>query len=272
MTHGLLFRRPFWFVKQRMAVRLGVVLTAVSVVAGLALFAPPSAHANTRVVTVNTGGGPVNVREGTGTNTRLLRTIPNKTRVTIVCYLRGQVFNGGPYGASTNIWNRLDSGGYVTDGMLETGSNNPVVPGCSGSGPAPAPAPGRATGQTRNFNAGASGQCTYGAYQKWFEASATRNYPALTGSAKDWANSARATGWTVVLDAEPRSIVVFQPGVYQADRTYGHVAWVNNVEKRADGRYINITEMNYGLNGSGLNRWHSRTVKDIPGMSYILQP
>lgn len=50
--------------------------------------------------------------------------------------------------------------------------------------------------------------------------------------------------WTVVLDAEPRSIVVFEPGVHGADVTYGYVAWVDTVENRSDGRWITITEMN----------------------------
>ncbi|AUM20317.1 amidase (plasmid) [Rhodococcus ruber] len=233
--------------------------------AGLAI-APPTADANPRVVTVVTGAGPVNVREGAGTNTRLLRTIPNGSRVTIVCHVRGQVFTGGPYRVSTNIWNRLDSGGYVTDAMLETGSNNPVVPVCNS---APAPAAGRTMGQTRGGNTGASGQCTWGAYQKWFEASGRRHYPALSGNAKDWAGAARATGWTVVADAQPRSIVVFQPGVHYADRTFGHVGWVDRVERRGDGVYVTITEMNYG---GRVGQWSTRTVKDIPGMSYILQP
>ena len=43
---------------------------------------------------------------------------------------------------------------------------------------------------------------------------------------------------------------------------------------------ITITEMNYGpgateANGwrtTGFNQWHTRTIKDVPGMSYILIP
>lgn len=239
---------------------------------GSSLADPAPAHANPRVVTVVTGSGPtgtLNVREGAGTNTRVLRTLREGARVTIVCHVRGQVFTGGPYRVSTNIWNRLDTGGYVTDAMLETGSNAAVVPVCDNN-PAPAaPAAGRATGQTRSTNTGVAGQCTWGAYQKWFEASGRRHYPALSGNAKDWAGSARATGWTVVADAQPRSIVVFAPGVHYADPTYGHVAWVDRVENRSDGVYVTITEMNYG---GRVGQWHTRTVKDIVGMSYILLP
>lgn len=229
---------------------------ALSVV-GSALLAPP-AEATPRTVTVATGAGPINVREGAGTNTRILRTIPNGSRVTITCHVRGQSFTGGPWKVTTNIWNRLDTGGYVTDGMLSTGSNAAVVPPCEGA---------RSVGNKAPTNTGAAGACTMGAYDKWFRA--TGYYPQIGGNAKDWAKNAAANGWSVVLDAQPRSIVVFQPGVHGADRTYGHVGWVERTESRADGLYVVITEMN---GAAGLGRWSTRTVKDVPGMSYVLAP
>jgi surface antigen len=126
-------------------------------------------------------------------------------------------------------------------------------------------------GKTRSTNSGLPGQCTWGALQKWFEASGNRFYPALTGNAMDWANSARAAGWTVVLDAQPRSIVVFQPNVQYANPAVGHVAWVNSVSRRSDGVYVNITEMNNTAHG-GEYHWWTRDVKDVKGMSYILLP
>ncbi|PCK22663.1 MULTISPECIES: CHAP domain-containing protein [Rhodococcus] len=250
------------------AVRSAILLIALfTAVAGIAFASIQPAHADARTVTVNTGAGNINVRAAATTQSQILRTIANRTRVSITCFVRGETFSGGPYRVSTNIWNRLDTGGYVTDAMLETGSNNPVVPAC---GPAPqASTPGRTTGQTRGTNTGAAGNCTWGAYNKWFTASGSRHYPALNGNAKDWANSARATGWTVVADAQPRSIVVFQPGVQGADRTYGHVAWVESITRRADGLYITITEMN---GAAGYNKWSTRTVKDVANMAYILLP
>ncbi|PPF09951.1 hypothetical protein C5B98_13825 [Rathayibacter sp. AY1A5] len=126
---------------------------------------------------------------------------------------------------------------------------------------------GRATGVTEGANSGAAGQCTWGAKEKFFEATGLR--PAIYGNALDWDTSAAANGWTTVLDAQARSIVVFEPGVQGADPTYGHVAWVDSVEKRADGLYINITEMN-GAAGPGV--YNTRTVQDVVGMSYILAP
>jgi len=243
-----------------------LALLPICACAGLVLGAP-TASAD-RTVTINTGAGTINVRSGPSTGSQLLRTIPNGTRVAITCHVRGEVYGGGPYGRPTDIWNRLSDGGYVTDGMLETGSNDPVVPVCGGSS-AQAQASGRSMGRIRATNTGVAGYCTWGAYAKWFEASGRRFYPALSGNAKDWANSARAAGWTVVDDAQPRSIVVFQPGVQGAHRTDGHVAWVDSTSQRADGRYVNLTEMN---GSGGFNRWSSRTVKDVPGMSYILLP
>lgn len=127
---------------------------------------------------------------------------------------------------------------------------------------------GRSTGQTRLSNPGTVGQCTWGAAQKWFEASGS--YPAMRGDAKDWRGSASAAGWTVVDEPQARSIVVFQPGVAGANG-YGHVAWVDSVSPRADGQWIHVTEMNNtSLGGVGI--YNGRDVKVGPGMSYILLP
>ena len=97
----------------------------------------------------------------------------------------------------------------------------------------------RATGMAQGVNPGTQGQCTWGAAQKWFEASGS--YPALTGNAMSWSDSAMAAGWTVVDDAQDRSIVVFQPGVAGAGDV-GHVAWVDSVSQQPDGPWIHVTE------------------------------
>lgn len=252
--------------------RLFAAVVAITVIFGSAsLVSLPRAEAQSRVVTVNTGGGHINVRSGPGTSYSITRTIPNQTRVTITCHLRGEYFRGGPYGVNTNIWNKLDSGGYVTDAMLETGSNNPIVPVCSsGTTTQVAASPNRPRGATRTTNPGAVGNCTWGAAQKTYDAA--RYYPALTGNAHNWDNSAKAVGWKVVTNAEPRSIVVFEPGIQGASSS-GHVAWVDRVEQRPDGRYIYITEMNgWSGHGGGFNKWNTRTVKSVSGMSYILIP
>ena len=79
---------------------------------------------------------------------------------------------------------------------------------------------------------------------------------------------ARDAGYTTVLDAPlaANAIVVFQPGV-QGASSYGHVAWVLSTQQRTDGRYITIVEHNW--TGTGAVD-HTRTIKDVVGMSYIL--
>jgi surface antigen len=126
----------------------------------------------------------------------------------------------------------------------------------------------RATGMAQGVNPGTQGQCTWGAAQKWFEASGS--YPALSGNAMSWSDSAMAAGWTVVDDAQDRSMVVFQPGVAGAG-SVGHVAWVDSVSQQPDGPWIHVTEMNNAYAG-GVGIFNDRDIKDVPGMSYILLP
>lgn len=148
----------------------------------------------------------------------------------------------------------------------EAGILEVAVPECS---PTPALADAtRVVGRTQSANPGAAGQCTWGAAQKWFEASGS--YPALVGDAMSWSEAATAAGWTVTDDARDRSIVVFKPGVAGAG-SIGHVAWVDSVSQTADGPWIHVTEMNNSYYG-GLGIFNDRDIKDIPGMSYILLP
>jgi surface antigen len=63
---------------------------------------------------------------------------------------------------------------------------------------------------------------------------------------------------------------VFQPGIAGASPV-GHVAWVDSVSQRPDGRWIHVTEMNNSQLG-GVGIFNDRDVKDVAGMSYILLP
>lgn len=119
------------------------------------------------------------------------------------------------------------------------------------------------TAPTRNMFAARN--CTWYAAEKW--RAATGKFPSWSGNAKDWNNNAAPQGWTVTGAPAPRSVVVFEPGV-QGAAAAGHVAWVNSISYRADGWYLNVTEMNFAVRG-GIS---SRTVKHGPGMSYIWAP
>jgi surface antigen len=134
--------------------------------------------------------------------------------------------------------------------------------------------PNLAKGATTDHNplSGYEGYCTWGA-QEQVHAHAGYYVRALTGNAEDWAQQAEAAGWTVVADAQPHSIAVFSSSVVGG---VGHVAWVDAV----NGRDMTITEMNMGsgatvANGyrtSGFNEFDTRTVQQVPGISYIVIP
>lgn len=79
--------------------------------------------------TVNAGGNSsVNVRSGPSLSSGVIGTLANGTVVQISCTTRGDTVQGvwGP----TDLWDRLSTGGWVSDGFLDTGSNEPVAPAC----------------------------------------------------------------------------------------------------------------------------------------------
>lgn len=199
-------------------------------------------------------------------------------QLTLVCSKRGAgtagLFSAAVAGRGNDLWYQTSDGHFVSDADIETGTLKVAAPECSASPssatsqPATVVDASRTTGRTQGSNPGAPGQCTWGAAQKWFEASGS--YPAMLGNALSWGDSAAAAGWTVVTDARERSIVVFQPGVAGAG-PIGHVGWVDSVSQRPDGRWIHITEMNnVSLGGPGV--FNGRDVKEVPGMSYVLLP
>ncbi|WP_420882677.1 SH3 domain-containing protein [Streptomyces noursei] len=73
-------------------------------------------------------GYRVNVRQGAGTNTALVRQLPAGAQVQIRCQTRGQ-WVAGPYGSS-NIWDNIAPGEYISDTYVHTGSDGMVAPSC----------------------------------------------------------------------------------------------------------------------------------------------
>ena len=249
--------------------RLVVLAASLTVAApAVACLVAPAAAADSRTVTVNTGAGELNIRSAPAATSLKVGSVGDRSTVVIVCHIRGERFSGGPYRLTTNIWNRLDKGGFVTDAMLDTGSNDPVVPRCPGATPVPV-APARPTGKTAQQNIGEPGSAAWGALAKWSQLSGKKSFPAVKGLPKDWATSARAAGWSVVERPEARAIVVFGPGVDKAPPS-GRVAWVDRVSNRRDGQFLGITEAQ--TTGDGLTMWTSREVRHQAGMLYILLP
>ncbi len=89
-----------------------------------------NALANSSGVTglVNTAGGTLNIRSGPGTGYTATGTVSDGQIVTITCQITGTSVTG-TYGTST-WWDKLSSGGYITDSYVLTGSASRVAPAC----------------------------------------------------------------------------------------------------------------------------------------------
>ncbi|MFG3079125.1 SH3 domain-containing protein [Streptomyces sp. NPDC048225] len=73
-------------------------------------------------------GYRLNVRSGPGTGYSLVRVLSEGARITINCQRTGERVSG-PYGTS-NIWDNIGSGQYVSDTYILTGSDGYVAPRC----------------------------------------------------------------------------------------------------------------------------------------------
>ncbi|MCG0290755.1 SH3 domain-containing protein [Streptomyces sp. PSAA01] len=81
------------------------------------------------VITYPTAPGyQVNVRSGPGTNHRVIKVLPYNTRVPIRCQRHGEKVSG-PYG-TTDIWDSIAPGQYVSDAYVRTGSDGFVTVPC----------------------------------------------------------------------------------------------------------------------------------------------
>ncbi|MFH9677239.1 SH3 domain-containing protein [Streptomyces sp. NPDC017405] len=74
-------------------------------------------------------GVQLNVRSGPGTQYNLVRVLPEGVSVPIYCQTPGTTVTG-PYG-TTKIWDLIDSGEYVSDAYVHTGSDGYIAPRCS---------------------------------------------------------------------------------------------------------------------------------------------
>jgi uncharacterized protein YraI len=74
-------------------------------------------------------GVRLNVRSGPGTSYGIVRVLPEGAKILIYCQTPGTSVTG-PYGTS-NIWDNIDDGQYVSDAYVDTGSDGYVRPRCS---------------------------------------------------------------------------------------------------------------------------------------------
>ncbi|MFF4270028.1 hypothetical protein [Streptomyces sp. NPDC001536] len=74
-------------------------------------------------------GYRVNVRRGPGTQYAIVRVLPEGAMVPIFCQTPGETITG-PYGTS-NIWDNIDDGEFISDTYVQTGTDGYVRPRCS---------------------------------------------------------------------------------------------------------------------------------------------
>ncbi|MFF7726568.1 SH3 domain-containing protein [Streptomyces sp. NPDC008001] len=74
-------------------------------------------------------GQQVNVRSGPNTGSQIVRVLPEDSRIAIRCQTRGETITG-PYG-TTDIWDSIAPGQYVSDAYVKTGSDGYVTIRCS---------------------------------------------------------------------------------------------------------------------------------------------
>ena len=74
-------------------------------------------------------GYRVNVRSGPSTSYRVVRVLAEGAKVPIWCQTPGETITG-PYGTS-NIWDNIDNGQFVSDAYVHTGSDGYVASRCA---------------------------------------------------------------------------------------------------------------------------------------------
>ncbi|MFJ8073984.1 peptidase [Streptomyces sp. NPDC096176] len=74
-------------------------------------------------------GVRLNVRSGPGTQYRLVKILPYGAGVPIYCQKPGETI-AGPYG-TTDLWDNIANGQFVSDAYVQTGSDGYVAPRCS---------------------------------------------------------------------------------------------------------------------------------------------
>ncbi|MFF4259428.1 SH3 domain-containing protein [Streptomyces sp. NPDC001663] len=73
-------------------------------------------------------GVRVNVRSGPGTNYTIVRVLPEGSSVPIFCQTPGTTVSG--YYGTSNIWDNIDSGEYISDTYVKTGSDGYIASRC----------------------------------------------------------------------------------------------------------------------------------------------
>ncbi|PCF35143.1 N-acetylmuramoyl-L-alanine amidase [Staphylococcus delphini] len=106
------------------------------------------------------------------------------------------------------------------------------------------------------------GQCTWYVYNRM--AQFDIHISGMMGNAADWTYSALTQGYSVSSKPKVHSAVVFNPNELGADRYYGHVAFVEKVNR--DGSIV-VSESN--VKGLGVISFRTIDAKDATQLDYI---
>jgi flagellar protein FlgJ len=104
---------------------LAAALTICTVVAGLVTAATPAQAANL-TATVRTGGIWLNIRAAATAQSVLTGRLKDRSKVTIACKVTGQSIRGAL--RSTNQWDRLTSGQYISHAYVNTSASIATCP------------------------------------------------------------------------------------------------------------------------------------------------
>jgi surface antigen len=213
---------------------------------GLSVVAGGAAIADAASGTIRTSAASLTVRSGPGTGYAKVATLKKGTKVNITCQTYGTTVKG-TYGTS-NIWDKVGTGRYVSDAYVYTGRDGFVAPKCGDSTPSNPGNPsavkddylyrGATSGVDKwNFY---KGQCT--SFAAWrvnhnLGITFSNSYQGQHwGNANHWDNAARAAGIPVTGTPRVGDIAVRNSG------TWGHVAYVAKVN--SDGSFM-VEEYNH---------------------------
>ncbi|WUD78828.1 SH3 domain-containing protein [Streptomyces sp. NBC_00510] len=70
----------------------------------------------------------LNVRIGPGTGYQIVKVLPYDVKVPIICQTPGETVSG--YYGTSNIWDRIAPGQYVSDTYVHTGSDGYIAGRC----------------------------------------------------------------------------------------------------------------------------------------------
>ncbi|WTE48999.1 SH3 domain-containing protein [Streptomyces sp. NBC_01622] len=79
--------------------------------------------------TYTTANVTVNIRNGPGTSYSIVGTLPGGSKVPIYCQTPGTTVTG-TYGTS-NIWDNISNGEFISDAYVNTGSDGYVASRCA---------------------------------------------------------------------------------------------------------------------------------------------